>query len=165
MSVERHVYVGLGSNLDDPQRHVEQALDELDRLPLTRRLVASRLYASRPLGPPDQPDFINAVARLETRLSPLALLDQLQALEQRHRRIRRRRWGPRTLDLDLLLYGAQTLQNPRLQVPHPEMSRRSFVLVPLAELAPQRRLPDGRRIARLAAEVSNAGLRPLLPDD
>ncbi len=111
-------------------------MSELDQLPLTRRRRASSLYATRPVGPADQPDFINAVAQLETRLSPLALLDQLQALEQRHGRVRERRWGPRTLDLDLLLFDDRRLVTPRLTLPHPEMVKRAFVLVPLAEIAP-----------------------------
>ncbi|WP_346796394.1 2-amino-4-hydroxy-6-hydroxymethyldihydropteridine diphosphokinase [Halomonas sp. Bachu 37] len=130
------VYIGLGSNLDDPVDQVSQALEALRHLPVTRHVSSSQLYRSRPVGPQDQPDFINAVARLETRLSPLALLDQLQALEQHHSRRRPRRWGPRTLDLDLLLYGEQTLALPRLTLPHPEMTRRGFVLLPLQELAP-----------------------------
>lgn len=116
-------YVGLGSNLDTPRQQVEQALAALDRLPLTRRVSASRLYISAPVGPQDQPDFVNAVAHLATRLSPLALLDQLQALEQRHRRVRQRRWGPRTLDLDLLLYGGRCIETPRLRVPIPRWRR------------------------------------------
>ncbi|WP_111415233.1 2-amino-4-hydroxy-6-hydroxymethyldihydropteridine diphosphokinase [Billgrantia lactosivorans] len=159
------VYVALGSNLDEPIAQVRRALDELDRLPLSRRIAASRLYASRPVGPQDQPDFINAVAHLRTRLSPLALLDQLQALEQRHRRIRLRHWGPRTLDLDLLLYGDEFLTLPRLQVPHREMATRAFVLLPLLELAPGLRLPDGRRIAALAEALAAPGEVEVLPDD
>ncbi|WP_089703863.1 2-amino-4-hydroxy-6-hydroxymethyldihydropteridine diphosphokinase [Vreelandella arcis] len=129
-------YIGLGSNLDSPIEQVRQALDELDTLPLTRLVAASSLYATPPVGPQNQPDFINAAAALKTHLSPLALLDQLQALEQRHRRQRQRRWGPRTLDLDLLLYGQQTLVYPRLRVPHLHMHERAFVLVPLHELDP-----------------------------
>ncbi len=156
-------WIGRGSNLDDPRRHVEQALVELDRLPLTRRLAASRLYASRPLGPQDQPDFINAVALLETHLSPLALLDQLQALEQRHRRVRARRWGPRTLDLDLLLFDDSMLALPRLVVPHPELRQRAFVVMPLLELAPQLVLPNGERLAAAADALTAEGLTPLLP--
>jgi len=156
-------WIGLGSNLDNPRRHVAQALVELDRLPLTRRLAASRLYASRPLGPQDQPDFINAVALLETRLSPLALLDQLQALEQRHRRVRARRWGPRTLDLDLLLFDDSVLALPRLVVPHPELRQRAFVVMPLLELAPQLVLPNGERLAAAADALTAEGLTPLLP--
>ncbi|MDI5933289.1 2-amino-4-hydroxy-6-hydroxymethyldihydropteridine diphosphokinase [Halomonas kalidii] len=158
-----HAWIGLGSNLDDPRLQVERALAALDRLPLTRCVAASRLYASRPVGPQDQPDFINAVALLETRLSPLALLDQLQALEQRHRRVRQRRWGPRTLDLDLLLFDDRRLALPRLTVPHPEMAQRAFVMVPLAELAPTLRLPDGRRVSELAGALNDGCLRPVLP--
>ncbi|MCG6659550.1 2-amino-4-hydroxy-6-hydroxymethyldihydropteridine diphosphokinase [Halomonas campisalis] len=149
MSRTVDAYVGLGSNLDGPREQIERALEALERLPLTGRVQASRLYVSAPVGPVDQPDFVNAVARLETRLSPLALLDQLQALEQRHRRVRRRRWGPRTLDLDLLLYGDRVIDTPRLRVPHPELAARAFVVVPLAELAPELQLPDGRRLAAL----------------
>ncbi|CAH1042310.1 2-amino-4-hydroxy-6-hydroxymethyldihydropteridine diphosphokinase [Halomonas sp. TD01] len=127
-------YIGLGSNLDDPEGHVRQALRELDGLPLCQLVAHSSLYATRPIGPQDQPDFINAVAALETKLSPLALLDQLQGLEQRHRRQRLRHWGPRTLDLDLLLYNQDTIMRPRLRVPHPHMHERAFVLAPLEEL-------------------------------
>ncbi|WP_108446026.1 2-amino-4-hydroxy-6-hydroxymethyldihydropteridine diphosphokinase [Halomonas denitrificans] len=159
---EHHAWIGLGSNLDGPREHVARALEELDRLPLTRRVAASRLYASRPVGPADQPDYVNAVAQLATRLSPLALLDQLQALEQRHGRVRGRRWGPRTLDLDLLLYDDRRLALPRLTLPHPEMTRRAFVLVPLAELAPSLTL-DGQPLARLAAGLDRDGLAPVLP--
>lgn len=159
------VYVGLGSNLDGPVDQVRRALDELDALPLTKCMAASRLYASRPLGPQDQPNFINAVAHLHTHLSPLALLDQLQALEQRHRRVRRRHWGPRTLDLDLLLYGSEVLDLPRLHVPHPAMTSRAFVLLPLAELAPQLRLADGRCIAELADAFASVDEVQVLPDN
>ncbi|QOR40470.1 2-amino-4-hydroxy-6-hydroxymethyldihydropteridine diphosphokinase [Billgrantia diversa] len=159
------VYVGLGSNLDDPVAQVRRALDELGTLPLSERIATSRLYASRPVGPQDQPNFINAVAHLRTRLSPLALLDQLQALEQRHHRIRQRHWGPRTLDLDLLLYGNETLKLVRLQVPHREMTSRAFVLLPLAELAPRLQLPDGRHIAELTGTLATAGEVEVLPDD
>lgn len=127
-------YIGLGSNLENPVAQVRQALDELDGLPLSSLVAQSSLYATPPLGPQDQPDFINAVAVVKTALSPLSLLDQLQALEQRHRRQRLRHWGPRTLDLDLLLYGQQTIERPRLRVPHPHMHKRAFVLVPLAEV-------------------------------
>lgn len=156
MSTHR-AWIGLGSNLENPRRQVETALAALDRLPLTRLLCASPRYASRPVGPQDQPDFVNAVAQLETRLSPLALLDQLQALEQRHRRVRQRRWGPRTLDLDLLLYDARSETSPRLTLPHPEMARRAFVLIPLAALAPELCLPDGRHLRDLIAALEDDG--------
>nr|WP_299245282.1 2-amino-4-hydroxy-6-hydroxymethyldihydropteridine diphosphokinase [uncultured Halomonas sp.] len=130
-------YIGLGSNLNGPREHVEQALIALKRLPVTRLLAASPCYASKPVGPQDQPDFINAVARITTRLSPLALLDQLQALEQQHQRRRLRHWGPRTLDLDLLLFDDLSLDLPRLKLPHPAMQERAFVLFPLADIAPE----------------------------
>ncbi|MFG6668654.1 2-amino-4-hydroxy-6-hydroxymethyldihydropteridine diphosphokinase [Halomonas sp. HNIBRBA4712] len=127
-------YIGLGSNLDEPLAQVRQAINELGKLSLTRFERASSLYASRPVGPQDQPDFVNAVAAIDTALSPLALLDQLQALEQRHRRRRLRHWGPRTLDLDLLLFNDQHIDHPRLVVPHPHLYERAFALIPLAEL-------------------------------
>lgn len=160
---DQRAWIGLGSNLDDPLDHIERALLELDRLPLTRRLAASACYISRPVGPADQPDFVNAVAMVATRLSPLALLDQLQALEQHHGRVRRRHWGPRTLDLDLLLFADYRLTWPRLTLPHPELAHRAFVLLPLADVAPELRLPDGRSVARLAASLSDHGVSPLLP--
>ena len=158
------VYVGLGSNLDDPAAQVAQAIVALGELPLTRRLDASSLHVSRPVGPQDQPDFVNAVAHLATRLSPLALLDQLQALEQRQHRVRRRHWGPRTLDLDLLLFGKRVIETPRLRVPHPEMSARAFVMVPLAELAPALVLPDGRGVTTLAESLRSPDLIRALPE-
>jgi len=129
-------YVGLGSNLEAPRDQLARALAALASLPLSERIACSSLYSSSPVGPRDQPDFINAVAAIRTRLSPLALLDQLQALEQRHRRVRNRHWGPRTLDLDLLWYDDLSYCSPRLTIPHPEMSHRRFVLEPLAEIAP-----------------------------
>jgi 2-amino-4-hydroxy-6-hydroxymethyldihydropteridine diphosphokinase len=154
-------WIGLGSNLHHPRCQVEQAIEALDRLPLTRRLLASRLYIGPPLGPRDQPDFVNAVASVETDLSPLALLDQLQAMEQRHGRIRHRHWGPRTLDLDLLLFDDLTLAHPRLTLPHPGMAYRAFVLIPMVDIAPELRLPDGLRIAELAGELTDGRLEAL----
>ncbi|OHV11244.1 2-amino-4-hydroxy-6-hydroxymethyldihydropteridine diphosphokinase [Kushneria phosphatilytica] len=159
------VFVGLGSNLDQPKVHIRQALAELATLPLVREFRASSLYSSRPVGPADQPDFINAVASFETDLSPLALLDQLQALEQRHRRVRQRHWGPRTLDLDLLLYHQHAIAHPRLTVPHPYLRERGFVLLPLAELAPSLELADGTSITALAAAHRHGDPRPLTDDD
>jgi len=130
-------YVGLGSNLDDPAEQVRAALGELEHLPQTRLAAASSLYRSRPLGYAAQPDFVNAVAALDTALEPLALLAELQAIEARHGRARSFRNAPRTLDLDLLLYGDQTIDQPGLIVPHPRMHERAFVLQPLLEIAPQ----------------------------
>lgn len=130
-------YVGLGSNLDDPPRQVQLACQALDRIPDTHLRCRSRLYRTSPLGPADQPDFLNGVALLDTRLPPLDLLDAFQAIEIAQKRRRGAiRWGPRTLDLDLLLYGTQIIDHGRLRVPHPELAQRSFVVLPLAEIAP-----------------------------
>ncbi|KAA0016050.1 2-amino-4-hydroxy-6-hydroxymethyldihydropteridine diphosphokinase [Salinicola corii] len=129
-------YVGLGSNLESPRDQLARAVSALASLPVSERVAVSSLYASAPVGLQDQPDFVNAVVAVRTRLSPLALLDQLQAIEQRHRRVRHRHWGPRTLDLDLLWYAGLTCHSPRLTLPHPEMMHRRFVLEPLAEIAP-----------------------------
>ena len=134
-------YIGLGSNLENPRDQVTRALEELAAIPETTLIDASSLYRSAPIGPEGQPDYINAVARLKTRLSPLQLLDALQTIEDAHGRVREERWGARTLDLDLLLYGEQHIQHERLTVPHPEMHRRAFVLVPLAEIAPELEIP------------------------
>ncbi len=136
-------FIGLGSNLEDPRAQVDQALDELAALPDCELVARSSLYRSDPVGPAGQPDYINAVAELHTRLEAETLLDRLQALEQAHRRVRLEHWGPRTLDLDLLLYGNTTIDTPRLHVPHPWMRERAFVLWPLAEIAPDLILPDG----------------------
>ncbi|MCG7599429.1 2-amino-4-hydroxy-6-hydroxymethyldihydropteridine diphosphokinase [Halomonas sp. McH1-25] len=155
-------YIGLGSNLDGPERRIEQALTALDDFPLTHLVKASPCYASAPVGPQDQPDFVNAVACISTCLSPLALLDQLQALEQAHRRRRLRHWGPRTLDLDLLTFDDLCLDLPRLKVPHPHMRERAFVLVPLADIAPDL-IVAGTPLPHLLARVTDGRLRRLSP--
>lgn len=129
-------YIGLGSNLDDPMQQVQTAFDELAILPAIRMVAKSGLYRSPPVGPADQPDYINAVACIQTTLSAEPLLDALQGLEQAHHRRRIRHWGPRTLDLDLLLLGDQVIQSERLVVPHPQLTKRRFVLQPLMEIAP-----------------------------
>ena len=155
-------YVGVGSNLDDPRRQVETALAELGGLPATRVTRRSSLYRTPPMGPQDQPDYINAVVELETGLAPLALLDELQRLENLHRRVRgSERWGPRTLDLDLLLYGALSLDEPRLTVPHPGLAQRAFVLVPLAEIAPTLTVPGLGALRRLCEAVPTTGMERL----
>jgi len=134
-------FVGLGSNLDNPVRQVESALGELDTLPQTRLLKRSSLYRTAPVGYADQPDFINAVAQLETELAAERLLEELQAIESRHGRVRTFPNAPRTLDLDLLLFGEVVLQSERLTLPHPRMHERSFVLDPLREIAPDLKIP------------------------
>ncbi|MCB8889112.1 2-amino-4-hydroxy-6-hydroxymethyldihydropteridine diphosphokinase [Vreelandella malpeensis] len=156
-------YIGLGSNLDEPLAQVRQAIKELGQLPLTTLHGTSSLYASRPVGPQDQPDFVNAVAAIDTGLSPLALLDQLQALEQRHRRRRLRHWGPRTLDLDLLLFDDETIVHSRLSVPHLHMRDRAFVLVPLAELDPALLL-QGQPLNHWISRIADPGVQRLVDD-
>lgn len=138
-----HAYIGLGSNLADPYRQVSDALQELSALPCTQLLHYSSLYRSDPIGPAGQPDYVNAVALLDTTLAPEALLDALQAIEQSHQRVRRIHWGPRTLDLDILLYDDRIIDNERLIIPHTWMLERNFVLWPLAEIAPDLVLPNG----------------------
>lgn len=145
-------FIGLGANLDDPAAQIAIALRALARLPDSRLLRCSSLYGSKPLGPQDQPDYVNAVAELQTTLEPLALLDALQAQEREQGRIKRRHWGERCIDLDLLLYGDLTLLSERLNIPHHEMHKRSFVLLPLREIAADLHLPDGRAIADLTPE-------------
>ncbi|MFY0678861.1 MAG: 2-amino-4-hydroxy-6-hydroxymethyldihydropteridine diphosphokinase [Neptuniibacter sp.] len=142
-------YIGLGSNLEDPVWQVQTALQELSKLNQCSLVRASSLYRSAPVGPQDQPDFINAVVALDTTLEAHILLDQLQALEQSHRRVRERHWGPRTLDLDLLLYGSEQISTERLTVPHAFMHERGFVLSPLHEISPELIFPNGTLLSQL----------------
>ena len=144
-----HCYVGLGSNLENPRQQVITALQELQQIAGTSLLSSSSLYRSDPVGPAGQPDYINAVALLETSLQPEALLDQLQSLEQQHQRVRKTHWGPRTLDLDIILFGNQFIQSARLTVPHPFATERNFVLWPLFELSPDLIFPGDRSISDL----------------
>lgn len=150
-------YIGLGSNLDDPLAQVKRAFAELADIPQTSLLARSSIYSSHAVGP-EQPDYINAVALLDTQLAPLALLDALQAIEQAHQRVRVQHWGPRTLDLDLLLYGDQIIAEERLRVPHPYLTQRSFVLYPLADITPTLQLPDGTLLAALLSRCPADGL-------
>jgi 2-amino-4-hydroxy-6-hydroxymethyldihydropteridine diphosphokinase len=153
-----NAYIGLGSNLDNPKGHVMRALEDLKQLPQSQLLLASKLYLSKPVGPQDQDNFVNAVALIITELEPLALLDELQTIEQQHQRARERHWGPRTLDLDLLLFGEQSIQHPRLTVPHAQLSRRDFVVGPLLELCPELVLPSGTQLQELLQQCPIDGL-------
>lgn len=154
--------IGLGSNLDQPVEHVRRALRELAALTDSRLVRHSPLYRSAPIGPQDQDDFINAVALVETNLPPSSLLQALQALEQQHRRIRERHWGPRTLDLDILTYGDLIIDQPDLKIPHPHMTSRAFVLRPLLDIAPTQTLPDGRRLADLLPNVAGQAIEAFI---
>jgi 2-amino-4-hydroxy-6-hydroxymethyldihydropteridine diphosphokinase len=142
------IYIGLGSNLGDRERHLWDALRELASQGDVRVLACSSLHETDPVGgPPDQPRFLNAVAELESRLTPDELLARLHAIEDRHGRVRAVANGPRTLDLDLLLYRDQVRRAPALHVPHPRMWQRDFVLRPLAEICPPEKLAAARRLA------------------
>ncbi len=156
-------YIGLGSNLATPLQQLRAALAALGALPGTHLAAVSSAYASDPLGPADQPRYLNAVAALDTSLAPLQLLDALQAIESAQGRQRKdERWGPRTLDLDILLFGDRLIDEPRLQVPHYHLHARPFVLYPLTEIASVGlQLPDGRSLAALLAECPFAGLERL----
>ncbi len=155
-------YVALGSNQGDRLGHIEAAFSALAALPGTRQLARSAIFETPPLGPAGQENYFNAAASLATTLSPLALLDALLAIEQSRGRVRRERWGSRTLDLDLLLHGDTVVREPRLTLPHPEMLRRAFVLVPLHDLAPGL-VVDGVPISKRLSSLDQTGIRRLLP--
>jgi 2-amino-4-hydroxy-6-hydroxymethyldihydropteridine diphosphokinase len=154
--------IGLGANLNDPAAQVEYAFAELDRLPATRLLARSSLYASAPVGYVDQPDFINAVALVETGLAPRALLAGLLDIEHRHGRERSFRNAPRTLDLDLLLYGDAHFHEEGLSLPHPRMTERAFVLLPLLEIDPDCRIPGRGRASEWLEQCAGQSVTPLL---
>jgi 2-amino-4-hydroxy-6-hydroxymethyldihydropteridine diphosphokinase len=152
-------YIGLGSNLCDPVRQVQAALVALTGLPDSRLVARSRLYRSAPMGPPGQPDYINAVAALNTQLSPHELLAELQSLERHQGRVRGgERWGPRIIDLDLLLYGDTVLRTDPLTLPHPGLAERDFVLWPLAEIDPELEVPGLGPMRDLMRECPQHGL-------
>lgn len=155
-------YVGLGSNLDDPILQVRRGLTALAALPDTEVVQPSSLYRSPPMGPPGQPDYVNAVCALATRLPAPRLFAHLQGIEDRHGRVRGPvRWGPRILDLDLLLYGDAELSGPDLTVPHPGLAERAFVLYPLLEIAPDLQVPSLGPIASLIRNCPVAGLEKI----
>jgi len=152
-------YIGLGSNLSDPRVQVINAAKELDNISASNVIALSALYLSKPMGPQDQDDYINAVVALETSLSALELLDALQGIENSAGRVRKdNRWGARILDCDILLYGNESIENERLTVPHYGMKVREFVLLPLAEIAPSLHLPDGSLVSLLASKISSNGI-------
>lgn len=153
--------IGLGSNLDNPAQRLISALTAMQRLPDVSLLHHSRLFSSAPVGPQDQPDFVNAVAAIRYDNTPHALLHTLQALELAAGRQRLRHWGERTLDLDILLIDQQRIDTPDLQVPHPQMIHRAFVLLPLLDIAPTAHLPDGTALSSFLEKVKDQQLSPL----
>jgi 2-amino-4-hydroxy-6-hydroxymethyldihydropteridine diphosphokinase len=158
----RLAYVGIGSNLDDPGRQVRAAIEALKRLPRSTFAGASRLYRSAPWGKLDQPAFVNAAAAISTALSPRELLDALLAIERAHGRTREgERWGPRVIDLDLLVFGAEAIDEPGLHVPHPRLAERAFALLPLADLAPDLEIPGQGVVRALAERVDASECTPL----
>jgi 2-amino-4-hydroxy-6-hydroxymethyldihydropteridine diphosphokinase len=146
-------FIALGSNLADPAAQIRSALGELAKLPGTRVVRSSSLYRNPPAGGMDQPEYVNAVAHIETPLAPRALLDGLLEIERAHGRVREYPNAPRTLDLDIALYGDRVLSEPGLVIPHPRMLQRAFVLVPLAEIAPDAQVPGHGRVADLVGKV------------
>ena len=155
-------FIGLGSNLDDPAMQVRRALEALDGVHDTRVAGVSRLYRSSPLGPPGQPDYVNAVAAVETLLPAHALLDALQGIETLQGRVRGERWGPRIIDLDILTYGERRIEDERLSIPHPGIAVRPFVLRPLADLLEGvAELPGLGRLDTLLTACPGGGVEPL----
>ena len=166
------VYIALGSNMDSPHQQLDSALEALAQHPNMQLIAVSNRYQTPPIGP-QQPDFINAAAQLSTDLSPLDLLDALQAIEQQQNRVRSIHWGPRTLDLDILFYNdlvggspvgdslagdSLVIESERLTIPHPRIGERAFVLVPLMDLNPQLTLPSGETVSQLLANCSQQGI-------
>lgn len=155
-------YLGLGANLEQPIAQLQLAVEALYNLPLCSLIAVSDFYGSKPMGPQDQPDYVNAVVALDTKLEAEQLLDALQQIEQLQGRKRKaERWGPRTLDLDILLYGDHIINTARLTVPHYGMRSREFVLYPLHDIAPQLVLPDGTTLTSILGQLPRNGLQKL----
>lgn len=158
--MSERVLLGLGGNLGDPAQAMGEALRRLDADAATEIISVSSLYRTPPWGKLDQPDFINAAAEVRTGLAPRALLDLCLAEEHRLKRERKERWGPRLIDIDILLYGDRRVSEPGLDIPHPRMTERAFVLVPLAEIAPDLTI-DGAPLTHFLAAVDGAGIERL----
>ena len=159
-------YIGVGSNLDAPRAQVLRAFAELAKLPSTRVILTSPIYRSHPFGPVKQPDFANAVAGVLTQLEPRALLAGLHSIEAAQGRPQQReRWGPRVIDLDVLSYGRERLDDPDLTLPHPGIVERNFVLYPLADIAPDLDIPGLGRVTELKGRVTPEGIRQAPGDE
>lgn len=157
----RPAYVAVGSNLNHPQERVLEAFERLAAVPQTLLVLRSRLYLSRPLGPQDQPDFVNAVAGLLTLHAPQALLGDLLRIERTMGRDRQERWGPRVIDLDLVWMPGEVIDEPNLTLPHPGVSTRNFVLYPLADIAPTLAIPGHGRVSDLSSRAGGDGISVL----
>jgi 2-amino-4-hydroxy-6-hydroxymethyldihydropteridine diphosphokinase len=154
--------IGIGSNLGDPAREVRSAIAALGRVERSRRLRVSRLFRTAPWGNVDQPPFVNAAVEIATRLSPRELLDALLSIERANGRERDgERWGPRVIDLDILLYGDRRIDEPGLSIPHPHLRERAFALLPLADLDANREVPGEGQVFELLARVDTSGCAPL----
>lgn len=160
MSEVRRAFVGYGGNLGDVEITLAEALWAIDGLPQTSIRAQSALYRTKPWGQTDQPDFLNGVVELQTRMTPRVLLEHLLAIEERFGRVRanEERWGPRTLDLDLLVFGDEVIDEPGLHVPHPRLRERAFVLVPLAEIAPSLQIVGQGKVSDLLGQVDASGV-------
>jgi 2-amino-4-hydroxy-6-hydroxymethyldihydropteridine diphosphokinase len=162
MQVWWPAYIGIGSNLAEPRSQVLRAMDRVGDIARVSLVLRSRLYGSHPLGPADQPDFVNAAAGVLTQLEPRKLLEELRAIERAFGRPdERTKWGPRVLDLDLLVYARARCDDRDLQLPHPGIAERNFVLYPLADIAPDLEVPGLGRVANLRQHVSAEGIWPL----
>jgi 2-amino-4-hydroxy-6-hydroxymethyldihydropteridine diphosphokinase len=157
------VYIGLGSNLEDPVAQVLEAVEELDMLPDSILVSRSSLYRGKPMGPADQPDYVNAVVAMDTLLSAADFLKELVRIEDLQGRVRDGdQWGPRIIDLDLLMYGKEKINTPDLTVPHPGMHERDFVIIPLSELAGDLNVPGKGRLTSLINKCENHSLKKLV---
>lgn len=152
-------FVALGSNQENPVNQLITAFDEISKLTKTTLIAKSHLYQSLPMGPQDQPNFINAIVLIETELQPHELLTELQSLEQKHHRVRKIHWGPRTLDLDIIFYDNEKINTDRLTVPHPGFAVRSFVLKPMQDIAPDFITPCGKSINEHCSELDMSDLK------
>ncbi len=157
----RPAYVAIGSNLNHPDARVLEAFERLAALPATRSVLRSRLYQTRPLGPQDQPDFVNAAAGLLTQLAARELLEAMLGIEQAMGRNRQERWGPRVIDLDLIWMLGEPIDEPGLTLPHPGVSTRNFVLYPLADIAPSLAIPGHRNVLELSRRTGDDGISVL----
>ena len=160
MSEVHRAFVGLGGNLGDVETTLTEALWAIDGLPQTSIRAQSAMYRTKPWGRDEQPDFLNAVVELQTRMTPRVLLEHLLAIEQKFGRVRAKeeRWGPRALDLDLLVFGDEIIDEPGLHVPHPRLRERAFVLVPLAEIASSLQIVGQGKVSDLLAQVDASGI-------